>query len=156
MTACKHKGVYIFPTIYNLFSMTDFTTSIFHNNKEPASSVCECVQWVNRMCWRTWRWTGEDNTDALWGVQSYSFCIINRIMCTTIRARAVWIVNMLAGDQTANSWWLMWIKWDCVCSFSANIQNIFQTQRLYHLYSILWWVNTGTTEAASTVFKLEI
>lgn len=28
-----------FLTIYNLFSMTDFTTSIFHNNKGPAFSV---------------------------------------------------------------------------------------------------------------------
>lgn len=38
--AANIKVFIIFPTIYNLFSMTDFTTSIFHNNKGPA---CRCV-----------------------------------------------------------------------------------------------------------------
>lgn len=47
VTGCRHKGVYIFPTIYNLFSMTDFTTSIFHVNKGPAFSACKCGQRAN-------------------------------------------------------------------------------------------------------------
>lgn len=38
MTGRGQKGVYIFPTIYNSFSMTDFTTAILRNNKGAAFS----------------------------------------------------------------------------------------------------------------------
>lgn len=38
MAGRRQKGVYIFPTIYNLFGMTDFTTAILRNNKGAAFS----------------------------------------------------------------------------------------------------------------------
>lgn len=139
--AANIKVFISFPTIYNLFSMTDFTTSIFHN-KEPALRVwvCERGGCVGEHTLKVGGvWVADLITDTVQDTRRYSdpyYYLIYNMHYNA--ARVVWIVNMLAKHQHLKANRNDWCEWN----ETACVQLLCKhTPRLYYLRSTLRLVN---------------